>query len=690
MDEKKNETPCVKVPKEYLSGFSVLNKDVRNPIVRDDGGGRGSLAVRWGPSNRLALFANTTNDMSKTGTVRAITEVIHDYPKPIRRLMNESHDIFYKLHERYQKPSINQQELYRVVLKASKEYHVALKRCIQDMESAPRLEQEQIDLIDMLKATLALWHLVEILILQERTNIDRQFVAWIHEHYAVAENEMKTTRLEDVLTNPQPETAPGYWATIYFMVTTGRGHDAARLLMGHTKRISVEYKDVFSTLIQLLHSMPMPSADSQTDTDHFRDWRVWRSECEHVLANNAFVRSDSNFSTLLKIMCADEASLLQHTSTWYELMAAQVLLHEPNIRNRRFEAHMEQCMKAHQVDPSFFDSIVMTIMECDVPKLIMGLDGLGFSWTTAHLTDLLVCSGHLSFEIVDLVQCSLREYFLIHYVEDMSSLSGTWVLFAEYLNTCKIFGPGMLETLLEREAPDSDYKAEKLVQVCQENALESVAVSIQRTRATHWKALNFPGTAIYWLLQSNDEDRISSFCTNLLETYIEQNDTDGLHAVVEALGEDREILSSKMTHFLRQYRDLLLLLDDCEYFETANEMVSLRRVQRLAASGFVKILSSDDVPVKFLLELIMKLIPFLEVSPALFSSRQSYCLMECIQRIELSYRRDEYLKALSKDTLQQVRAGLATNLTNAIIRESVKASTSTTPSPLLAQSPFLK
>lgn len=108
-------------------------------------------------------------------------------------------------------------------------------------------------------------------------------------------------------------------------------------------------------------------------------------------------------------------------------------------------------------------------------------------WFPAHLTDLLYHTGKLDNEKMKYGE-RLREFLLLDYASSLFSHErlvdtflfdnfslfftfSLWQVGVAYLDQCKVYGKRYMQRLLENIPIQSEYKARKVLRICQERGI---------------------------------------------------------------------------------------------------------------------------------------------------------------------------------------------------------------------------
>ncbi|KAL4105627.1 hypothetical protein PRIC1_003687 [Phytophthora ramorum] len=630
--------------------FEILRVTRHLPVVEkelvfgkrstDAAAARSTAGAAWGKSARKWVAPSA-----------ASREFGDAMPRELRTLVAASFDIFARV----------QQQTHQLgafgIARASREYREALKTCIFALED--RLEErkdtsaeEEEKFLDLLKVSLAIWHLCELLLLRGGVRgADRTLAydlgMWLQEHYCstLLENtEGDSVRLKK---EQKPEQDPAFWSTIQSLVMAGSGVSAWTLLATHSSYKSLFSRDAasltgasmkasFQAVQRLLLSMPGSTGSSHMnmEQDGPVEWKNWHDACQYLLNTDGYIKSNAGLTTLLEIMVAKEDVLKSHATTWYELMMARLFLDEPKTIAHRFEYLMANCFRAYNSDKTSmgnFDCIILAILEYDVQSALQDIIALGFSWMAAHLADLLQKNNVIiADELLPQAECTLRERFLLEYAMEIGASSGMWQFAVRYYEYCPKFGAIAIRSALEREPLPTDYKAERLLAYC--------------------------------------------------------------HAVQFMVGHPEFACPQKLAWLVR-YREFHLVLDDCESLqqqlrtgdfsdnrsERAGLETKLRFVSMEAAKRLDWLFSSAEAPKSLRSEVLKQAEHLLKESPTVFGSRHLYSLMAYLQQLDRSFdRQNFYASGSNKQLKERIESLISRNLAEAMLQEASACGTAST------------
>ncbi|POM61570.1 Nuclear pore complex protein, partial [Phytophthora palmivora] len=433
------------------SAFEILRSTRQLPVVEKElifgkrsteaAAARSTAGAAWGKTARKWVAASSSTSALEFGDVM---------PRELRTLVAASFDVFTRVQQTSQLGAFG-------VARASREYREALKTCIFALED--RLEtqtinaEEEGEFLDLLKVSLAIWHLCELLLLRGGArgadkSLAYDLALWLQEHYCSTLLEKTENESERLKKQQKPEQDTAFWTTIQSLVMTGNGPSAWSLLATHSNYKSLftrntmsvtatSTKSTFQAVQKLLLTMP-----GRAEQDGV-GWKNWNDACQYLLNTDGYVKANTGLTTLLEIMAAKEDVLKAHASSWYELMMARLFLDEPKTIAHRFEYLMANCFRAYNNDETSmgnFDCIILAIMQYDIQSALQDIIALGFSWMAAHLIDLLQKSNAIvADEVLPQADCTLRERFFLQYGMEIGASSSMWQFAVRYYEYCPQF-----------------------------------------------------------------------------------------------------------------------------------------------------------------------------------------------------------------------------------------------------------
>ncbi|KAI9913088.1 hypothetical protein PsorP6_005548 [Peronosclerospora sorghi] len=621
------------------------------------------------------------------------------------------------------------------ILRASREYREALKTCILGLEDRfeavkeEKMEgEEQGKFIDLMRVSLAILHLCELLLLRGGVRgADRalayDLARWVQEYYCRAKLDQLTSESERLQTQQQPEQDPAFWTTIQSLVMAGSGASAWSVLASHSTYKSLFSRDAmsltgastkttFHAIQKLLLTMPGSAYGTPKQVGP-AEWKNWHDACQCLLNTDTYVKANEGMKTLLEIMVAKEEVLISHASTWYELMMARLFLEEPKTIAHRFEFLMANCFRAYNRDGTQmgnFDCIIRALMEYDIQSALQDIIALGLSWMAAHLVDLLQKSNVIvADELMPKSECTLRERFLLEYAMDIGASSGMWQFAVRYYEYCPKFGAIAIRSALEREPLTTDYKAERLLAYCHgKTFLTQTFHLITIHRAQECKEKKMYASALQWMQRGNHLDDIDALCDEILQECKDQNSLTPLHEAVQFMETQAEHARPQTLAWLIRYREFRLVLDDSEALRTqlrtgdgltsldarASLDRKLRFVSMEAAKRLDWLVGSAEVPKGLRSEVLQQAERLLKESPTVFLSRHLYSLMAYLQQLDRSFDCQEFFESSSNKQLKErIESLISRNLVEAMLQEAsgcaAASSICQSNAALTAQQPYL-
>ncbi|OWZ13822.1 Nucleoporin NUP85 [Phytophthora megakarya] len=616
-------------------------------------------------------------------------------PRDLRTLVATSFDVFMRAQQTPQLGAFG-------VARASREYREALKTCIFALEDRVETQAvnaaEEGEFLDLLKVSLAIWHLCELLLLRRGArgadkSLAYDLALWLQEHYCSTLLEKTESESERLKKQQKPEQDAAFWTTIQSMVMTGNGPNAWSLLATHSSYKSLvsraimsvtatSTKSSFQAVQKLLLTMPGRAEDDGAE------WKHWNDTCQYLLNTDGFVKSNAGLTTLLEIMAAKEDVLKTHASTWYELMMAMLFLDEPKTNAHRYEYLMANCFRVYNSDETSmgnFDCIVLAIMQYDIQSAVQDIIALGFSWMAAHLVDLLQKSNTLvADELLPQTDCTLRERFLLQYAMEIGASSSMWQFAVRYYEYCPKFGAIAIRSALTREPLQTDYKTERLLSYCHgKQILAETQKHITIQRAQECKAKKAYASALHWMLRGNHLDQVDALCDDILLECDDTNSLTPLHEAVQFMEAHTELARPQKLAWLVWYREFQLVLDDLESLrqqlktdefledKRAGLESKVRFVSMEAAKRLGCLFSSTEAPKVLRSEVLQQAERLLKESPTVFGSRHLYSLMAYLQQLDRSFDHQQFYSSGSNKQLKdRIESLISRNLAEAMLQEA--------------------
>eukprot|EP00743_Colponemidia_sp_Colp-15_P007275 GILK01007857.1.p1 GENE.GILK01007857.1~~GILK01007857.1.p1 ORF type:complete len:688 (-),score=125.40 GILK01007857.1:886-2910(-) len=639
------------------------------------------LLATWGPYNELSLFASvlpSKRQSAKCAPKDLQTVCTFNWDTrspPFKKLLNESHGRFMLL----QRASVEFQNLdsdenlaesgaaKAVLIESSAHYRRMLDACLADLmkqeaTSSSSDEKDQLDLIGILSTV---WHLCEIFFIQQPSIVTLQLMEWLQTHYAGPD------RFNELISQEQPELDADYWTAMYKLVLQGRAADAIELLSRHSQAQLIDDDtiagNVFTAVQDVLASMPhYLLTDSISEfTDNFHEWRAHVKE----LQNDSRVRAESELITLVNILTGDTSIIRALSDSWLDHLVAELLFVNPTLKSFEIQYKLSSIVSDHEGTTPLrqLDHILLAIMDFDVHKTLALCSHLADSWFLCHLTDLLFHSGHIDAYKLD-TGMDIREHFMFAYASSLVSIN-MWEVAVVYLSNCPVSGRSGLGELVTRQPLDSDRKALQLLHICGQHQLHEEGKLICNVMGSKYLRKKRYAQAIFWLLRGQSSSRVGEISEKLLEEFLQHGSTEDIDSVVDGVGTD-VVLSGKLT-FLTHYRQLKQIQQELAEFSTKQLTTELQAqmddLSVVAGQLLVQLIARGIAPKRFWGTLLFQSVPLLEGATVVLGFEDTTLLMQSLQTITTSYRKDEYLLDVDQDQIDVIRLALVRNLSRAVV-----------------------
>jgi len=620
------------------------------------------LGACWGPGNSLLLHAKKSRtgeqqhggggEQARVHEVRWETTL---YEPVFRKLVNESLGIFLSLQKLAEEEAgVVADQLVRV----SRQYRSVIKDCQEQLEQLAEtgvaaqashyLAQSEL----MYKLEL-IWHLVEILFMDSSPGglVMPHLLNWVSLHFPACEERARSVLSQG---SDSPEQHGDYWEAVTQFVLQGRVDQARNLLRLHSEFTT----DPFTSLDELLRKMPICNAASSAAQFEFT-WRAWQVEVTSRLQEGDFA-AFPELTTVAQLLAGQEEALHQaaeRCETWYEWLVARLLYTLPTVKNYELGVHGAQAVDRFGGLGSMttLDSVLLAALEADIPQVVRELClSLDNFWYSAHLLDLLHHSGALG--QAEGLGAGLREFLLLDLATCLCSHHSLWQAGVLYLDHCPVQGRQRAELLLERVPIESEKKGSKVINMAAERGLHGIVTQTCKVLGMRALQSGNSGGAMAWALKSAD----SKFTTFLADKILAEYSTSGTFSstdLLDSLGASI-VVSDRLT-FLGKYREFHKLVEESEFAEAATLLHSL--------------LWSKLAPKYFWVTLLIDCIPFLTAETVLFSSEQTYELLQCLQELATDTSLPNKQQLLLEEHEQRLRLGLAKNLALALTVEGDSA-----------------
>ncbi|CAH2302430.1 nuclear pore complex Nup85 [Pelobates cultripes] len=593
--------------------------------------------------------------------------VRHDedlYSPVLRKLYNESHGIFVGLQKIDEESSKSRKAQF---IGVSKNYRSVLQACIHEMHQLTVSTRDVAESnkysfqVSILSAMELTWNLCEILFIEAASAgpLLILLLDWVRLHVCEVDS-----LAQEVLESQTPTQHDRFWDAITGCVLQGRMDEARQLLSKETSS-NVNSRSMCRILDDLLKKMPMlSSSTAQTLTEFELKWQHWREECTHHLQCGTF-SSSQDMESICKILLGDEETLLERRelmTTWYHYLVSHLLFTHPTVKPTELHSYAQSSLNIFLSGESTaepLDNILLAAFELDIHQVIKEFSIVSSNWWfVAHLTDLLDhCQLFQSHSLY--FGSNMREFLLLEYASGLFSHHSLWQLGVSYFDYCPEQGRAYLELHIERIPLTTEKKALKVLQICEKRQMTEQVRSICKTLAMKALRNGRLGSALSWSIRAKDAAFATLISDRFLNDYCERGKFSDLD-LLDNLGPTM-LLSDRLT-FLGKYREFHRMYNEQQFTEAAGLLLSL--------------LTANIAPSFFRLTLLLDALPLLEQNEVIFSSKQTYALMKCLEdrmtvKQELTQEPTSQELNMENTKVEMLRLALARNLARAIVKEAM-------------------
>ncbi|CAH1274333.1 NUP85 [Branchiostoma lanceolatum] len=639
------------------------------------------ISAQWGSGNQLAVHAalhppqeGVSSGIQGSPWVHEVRWGTQEVNNPIvRKLINETHGTFVAL--QHHQPDTTTTNRKPQLVTFSRNYRSVIRACLLQLKQAEESARDQAtaveycEQVEVYNMVELIWSLCEILFVESLPGgvVLAQLLDWVKWHFNDAD-----VYAREATTSDNPHVHDHYWSAIYLYVLQGRSDEARKLLSLDPNR-NMDVYDEYASIDELLRKMPFFTLyTGQSLAEFDMKWRHWQDECRRRYSEGEF-NTNKNLETICRILCGDEdvfLDLKDLTETWYQMLVSKLLYCNPTVKAFDLQYHVKACVDAYDGHATLepLDNILLAAIEFDLHQVIKESSSLlGNWWFVAHLADLLFQCGQLESHSLN-YGSNLREFLLLDYASSLMSHPSLWQVGVSYLDYCPEFGRHYLEFYLERLPLQTEQKALKVLRECEKRDMKDISHSICKVMGVRALRNERLGSALSWALRSKD----ASFATFLADRFLSEYSSKGGFSSLDLLDNlgTAMVLSDRLT-FLGKYREFHRLHEEREFKSAANLLLQL--------------LTNRMAPKKFWLTLLTDALPLLESEEVIFSTQQTYELMNCLEDISLSFRSSTYLhgdtaddaqlkptkgqQEVEKQKLDLIRLALARNLARAILTE---------------------
>ncbi|KAL7738573.1 hypothetical protein ACLKA6_006873 [Drosophila palustris] len=604
------------------------------------------------------------------------------YTEPLlRSLLAETNATFETLQTLGQAPNgvLKTQEY----MKISRTYRSIIRCCLEKLEHAKKMpevqenelkEQRYTEAIMTFYAIECLWHLFEILYMQQQHNqmVVPQLLEWTRFHYPHTED--RATDL--LLMAEEASECDSYWDTLKKLIMLGQLDVTRAILSQHRK----SNQAAFQAAEAILKSMPIYQ-DGYALQKFCSQWEYWQVDLERKLASHVFA-AEPELEVLMHLIKGNNESWdkeLLKSQDWYEYLPGYLLYTRPTCKPFELRIAVTNWLNRwSQLRPNWqmtqLSRMVMQLMEHDVKLFIYDAQKLNDShWFATHLIDLIYHTGHLKsyFEQQTIDLTALRHSMIFEYGSYLMTSHNLWQLGIDYLDCCKHEGTAAIELLLPRIPLRNERQAFKILALAKRRGLINVEQDICKVLSKRAYNDQRYGSALEWATRSKDVLLVTAIADFILKHY-SRTGIMLCQDVITSIGA-RMFISPRLVFLSKYY----------EFYEFYRQRDFLSGAELL-----INLLASKITPDYFWPSLLIDALPLLESEDPKIFSKETIAILQhlemelvpLIERNKLNTAKfnNQTSKTVFKDyrvenveeILDLMRLACARNLARALIIEN--------------------
>eukprot|EP00049_Salpingoeca_infusionum_P019333 m.361422 g.361422 ORF g.361422 m.361422 type:complete len:609 (+) comp19583_c0_seq1:191-2017(+) len=531
-----------------------------------------------------------------------------------------------------------------------------------------------------IRSVAALWELVHLCFFQSEATHGRildGLAQWSASHFEALLPQLQ--RLTEVVNEglEAPQNLPQYWPLMLKFAATGQYEHVAEMVEMHTEFLSRDSvgHQLRQTQRVVLDRPAYPDLTADAASQ-------WKTQVTHLLQSASRVREiPDGLLQLLRLFTWAPAALRTLKALKLEsaqLFVALLLYRQPQATIDEFEPALE-VLDQQGID--FVDGIDPCIRACllrDASELVQAAEPLMplkvFSVHFMHLLKVIPLEGWDSFQ-QDLEETTIQ------YAETLASVKQQAIV-AAYYQTCACGDEDLNEEAQQRVADviqqslntNTDTAALKAVQICRQLRLHEFACAICQNVAQLHKDEGALEAAVMWFLEGKDTISASQIADQIMFDYAKAR----LGVPVAELDPDDVFL-----HVYSDGGDL----DRLQCVALLKQMLVLRDANKLTdAAKLLQMLLIDRpiIPKWFWALVLLDSVPMLEARQLAVDAEGTLTLMQCLEELEMSHRRDEFVRILTEDcanakikqldsTMQAVAEGKLKKIRMALVRNLARA-----------------
>ena len=512
---------------------------------------------------------------------------------------------------------------------------------------------------------LACWELLEVCFVEQGRvsgSLSLSLVRWLHLNECVASDGDACVgptlrRVQQACASaPRPEEVPGYWSVAAQLVALGRYACAVDMLRLHSvwaewslrKPSAAPAVAALNMTERLLLHAPPPGCPEA----HAQGWR--QALAEALTSPDIWDRvggtpTGDGVQALLRILSAEDAALEAHTSSWVELLVAQLRhSHASTSAPRDLLRLARACIARKGGAPERvpLQAMLLASLERDAAECVRLCSEHLDAWFNAHAPELLAAAGPDASELVRSPLPggdgrSVAQWHRLEYAACCATSPALTHLAAEYCAAAGDVGAGALRELLLRAARGGDDLLKlQLVSVARRHGLDDVEHMLSASAGVAAEATDSFGAAAAWFAQCGDGGvKLQQLAARKLPSQ-PWRAPDEQPAILRSMGEEADTATRGPLAFLHGFSELrarvaaaqragALASDDPAQAEAVAE-------HEAAAAGILRtLLAANGVPRARWPALLFAAVPLLEGLHGALTAADAQLLLARLEELHL-------------------------------------------------------
>ncbi|KAI8039705.1 nuclear pore complex protein Nup75 [Drosophila gunungcola] len=563
-------------------------------------------------------------------------------------------------------------------VKLSRVYRSIVRACLEKLEQAKKSPEVQTDearlrrftdAIMVFYAAECLWHLFEILYIQNNQLVVPQLLDWARFHSSQAED--RATDL--LLMAEEASESDNYWSILKSLIMLGV-IDVTRAILSQNRKAG---QPAFKAAELILKSMPVYQEGYALQKFHSQ-WEYWHVDTERKIQTGLFA-TEPELEQILRLVTGNNEqwdAAIKESKDCYEYLPGYLLFTKPTCKPFELRIAASNWLNRwHLLRPekeqTSINRMIAQLMDHDIRLFIYEAQKLNDThWFSTHLIDLIHHCGQLKsyFDQNNIDLPALRHSMIYEYGSYLMTSHNLWQLGFDYLDCCKQEGQAAIELLLPRITLRSERQATKLINLARQRGLKGVEQEICKVLSKRSYDAERYGNALEWAIRSKDLLLVTAVADFILKHYSRTGNMLCPDTIANVGG--RMFISPRLV-FLSKYYEFY------EFYRTRDFMS--------ASELLVNLLQSRITPDYFWPSLLIDAMPLLESKDQTILAKETVAILhhvetELVPIIErdVSKYGKHHTETVFKDyrvenvdeILNLMRLACARNLARALITEN--------------------